>query len=708
MISRHILGGVMAAALLVAPAASIQAQDSAAQEGGAVKQDGAAKPAFGGFGFDVSGMNRAVSPGDDFYTYANGAWDARTQIPADQWRWGAFPELAAQAERDTRDVVQAAAGNPGAAGPEKQVGDMYASYMDEAGIEAKGTSVLRADLARIAAIKSASDVAAACAWFSRSVYTMVGRKQVIAPIQIKVDADDKNPDAFAVKVDQGDLGLPDRDYYLDASNKSYVAALAAYRIHIGRMLALAGVADSDARAADVLALETAIARAMWSREQRRDVEATYNPVATGELARRFPGFDWARFLGAVKLDSRPQMIVGEPTAIAALAKLVQTTPVTTWRAYFTYGLLNARAQVLPKAFVDEDQALQKVVSGVDAAPPRWRRAVLFVSPRMLDGIGGLGEAVGQLYVAKYFPPEAKAKIDALVHNLLSAMKPRIEKLTWMAPETKVKAEQKLAAFRVKVGYPDKWIDYSSVRIARDDAYGNLDRTNAFSFDRFGAHAADPTDRSAWGMTPQTVNAYANPNWVEVVFPAAILRPPFFDPAADDAVNYGAIGAVIGHEISHHFDDQGAKYDATGRLATWWTPEDTSRFNALTAQVVAQYSAYEPMPGVHIKGGNTLGENMADLAGINMAYDAYHLSLNGKTAPVVNGFTADQRLFLGFAQVWRTKYREAGMLRSLASDEHSPGNWRVYVVRNLDPWYAAFDVKPGEKFYLAPADRVRVW
>ncbi len=696
MIRKHFIGGVLAAALIAAPAASISAKEDAA------------KPAFGDFGFDTSGMNRAVRPGDDFYAYASGAWDARTQIPADQSRWGAFPELAEQAVKDTREVIEAAAKNPHAAGPEKQVGDMYASFMDEAGIEAKGTGVLKADLARIAAIRDASDVSATAAWFSRSVYTLTGRKQVQAPIRIGVSPDDKNPDAYAVNINQGDLGLPDRDYYLDGSNKAYAAALAAYRTHVARTLALIGTPDAEARAADVVGLETAMAKAFWSREQKRDVEAIYNPVATADLARRFPGFDWARFLSEVKLGSRPQVIVGEPTAIAALAQLVQTTPVATWRAYYTYSLLNARAQVLPKAFVDEDQALQKALTGVDVAPPRWHRAVWFVSPRWLDDIGGLGEAVGQLYTARYFPPEAKVKINALVANLLAAMKPRIEKLTWMAPETKIKAEQKLAAFRVKVGYPDHWIDYSPVRIARDDAYGNLVRTNEFAFDRVARHAGDPTDRSEWHMTPQTVNAYANPNWVEVVFPAAILRPPFFDPRADDAVNYGAIGAVIGHEISHHFDDQGAKYDATGRLATWWTPEDTSRFKALTAKVVAQYSAYEPLPGVHIKGGNTLGENMADLAGINMAYDAYHLSLKGKPAPVIDGFTADQRLFLGFAQVWRTKTRDAALLKGLASDEHSPGNWRVYVVRNLDPWYGAFGVKPGEKFYLAPADRVRVW
>jgi putative endopeptidase len=703
MYGKRLLGGpvalTLALALLIGPAASIGAKDA---------PHAPAKPRVGDFGFDISGMDRAVPPGDDFYKYANGAWDARTEIPADQWRWGAFSELTALAEQQTRTVVEGAAADPHATGPAKQVGDMYTSFMDEAGIEAKGTSVLKADLDRIAAIRTPADVAAASAWFSRSVFTLVSRKIVMAPMKIEVSVDDKNPDTYAVKIDQGDLGLPDRDYYLDDGNAAYVTARAAYRSHIAKMLTLAGMADGEARATDVLALETAMAKVMWNREQQRDSEAIYNPVATADLARRFPEFDWNGFLGKVDLAGRPQVIIGQPSAIEALAKLTQTTPAATWRAYFTYSLLNARASVLPKAFVDEDLALQKAVSGTAAQAPRWRRAVLFVSPRWLDGIGGLGEAAGQLYVARYFPPEAKAKINTLVGNLLTAMKPRIEKLTWMAPETKAKAEQKLANFRTKVGYPDHWIDTAPLRIARDDAYGNLARTNEFAFDRLASRVNQPTDRGMWFMTPQTVNAYANPTWVEVVFPAAILQPPFFDPAADDAVNYGAIGAVIGHEISHHFDDQGAKYDASGRLQPWWTDQDRKRFKMLTDQVVAQYSAYEPLPGVHVKGANTLGENMADLAGLNVAYDAYRLSLKGKPAPVMGGLTGDQRFFLGFAQVWRTKYREAGLLRTLASDEHTPGNWRITVVRNLDPWYSAFAVKLGEKLYLPPNERIRIW
>ena len=655
----------------------------------------------GGFGFDVSGMDRSVSPGDDFYAFANGGWNARTEIPADQARWGAFNNLVNQSEVQVRDVLDTAAANPAAAGSARQAGDMYASFMGEAAIEARGAAPLQPDLARIAALRNATDISALLGWISRS-----GGRGGIAPVKLGVGVDARNPDIYAVSLGQGDLGLPDRDYYLDAANPRFAAARAAYQDHIGKMLMLAGLpggAEQGGRAqgAAVLALETQLAKAMWSREERRDPDKTYNPTPTAELAQRYPGIDWSAMLGAVGLQNRPTVIVRETGAIQALSALVASVPIETWRAYFAYSLLNARAGVLPKAFVDEDFAFQKVLSGVDVQRDRWKRGVGFVG-------GGIGEAAGQLYVAKYFPPETKAKADQLVRNLLAAMRLRLERLTWMAPETKLKALAKIDAFRPKIGYPDKWTDYSAIRIAHDDAYGNLVRTTEANFDRDARRIDLPTDRDEWHMTPQTVNAYANPRWVEIVFPAAILRPPFFDSHADDAVNYGAIGAVIGHEISHHFDDQGRKYDFKGRLLPWWTAEDVARFKTYTDRVVAQYSAYEPLPGVHVKGANTLGENMADLAGLNVARDAWIISLKGKKPPVIGGFTGEQRFFLGFAQVWRTKFRDAALQRALASDEHTPGMYRPYVVRNLDAWYAAFAVKPGTKFYLAPADRIKVW
>ena len=666
-------------------------------------------PQIGDFGFDVSGMDRAVNPGDDFYAFANGAWDRRTEIPADQARWGAFSELAELAAARTHEVVEAAAHDPHASGPARKVGDMYSSFMDAALIEQKGLQPARPDLQRIAAVGTPSDLAALAGWFSRSgAYVQGGRVAVMAPIKVRVQVDDKNPDAYEVAIDQGDLGLPDRDYYLDAGNAGFAKARAAYQQHVERMLALAGVPDAAAKARAVMDLETAMARVMWSREQRRDRDKTYNPVAAADLPRQYPGFDWPRFLAAAQLGRQARVIVREPGAVQALAQLTRSTPLDTWRAYFTYSLLNARAQALPKAFVDEDFQLQAALSGVTVQRERWKRGVEFVSPTVSGEVLGLGDAVGQLYVARYFPPETKAKADQLVRNLLAAMRVRLQDLTWMAPETKARALQKLAAFRAKIGYPDRFIDYAGVQIRRDDAYGNLVRTVEAAYDRHSLRVDQPTDRGEWHMTPQTVNAYANPPWVEVVFPAAILQPPFFDPKADDAVNYGGIGAVIGHEISHHFDDQGSKYDAGGRLQTWWTPQDVARFKAYTDRVVAQYSAYEPLPGVHVKGQNTLGENMADLAGLNVARDAWLISLGGRPAPVLDGFTGEQRFFLGFAQVWRTRYREAALLRALASDEHTPGQFRPYVVRNLDAWYAAFDVQPGTKFYLAPADRIKVW
>ena len=675
----------------------------AAKSGDAPPAPGATAPATtpattptGGFGFDVSGMDRSVDPGDDFYSFANGRWNARTEIPADQSRWGAFNQLLNESEAQVRDVLETAAANPATSGSARQAADMYASFMDEAAIEARGTAPLKPDLARIARLGNATDVSALLGWISRSA----GRGG-IAPVGVGVGVDARNPDIYTVTVGQGNLGLPDRDYYLDTANPRFAAARNAYQDHVGKMLALAGLPGGAEQGAAVLALETQLARVMWSREERRDPDKTYNPTATAELATRYPGIDWPAMLGAIGLQNRPTVIVREPGAIKALSAMVQQVPVATWRAYFAYSLLNARAGLLPKAFVDEDFEFQKVLSGVAVQRERWKRGVGFVG-------GGLGEAAGQLYVAKYFPPETKAKADQLVRNLLAAMRLRLQNLTWMAPETKVKAIAKIDAFRPKIGYPDKWIDYSAIAIARDDAYGNLSRTIEASFDRDAKRIDLPTDRDEWHMTPQTVNAYANTRWVEIVVPAAILRPPFFDPKADDAVNYGAIGAVIGHEISHHFDDQGRKYDFKGRLLPWWTNEDVTRFKAYTDRVEAQYSAYEPLPGVHVKGANTLGENMADLAGLNVAHDAWVLSLKGKTPPVLGGFTGEQRFFLGFAQVWRTKFRDAALQRALASDEHTPGMYRPYVVRNVDAWYAAFAVKPGTKFYLAPADRIKVW
>jgi putative endopeptidase len=424
-------------------------------------------------------------------------------------------------------------------------------------------------------------------------------------------------------------------------------------------------------------------------------------MPTAELATRLPGLDWTTFLRTAGLGAQPQVIVANPSAIAGAAKLIGSEPIETWKDYLTFHTVSSAAPMLSDPFVQEQFKLTKVLSGTPQLKDRWKRGVDLVN-------GGMGEAVGELYVARHFTPDAKAKMDDLVKNITAAMDVRLQKLEWMAPETKAQARAKLASFRSKIGYPDKWRDYSALRVDRNDALGNAFRAQEFEYNRRLAKIGKPVDRDEWGMTPQTVNAYANPLMNEIVFPAAILQPPFFDPNADPAVNYGAIGAVIGHEITHHFDDQGSKFDPAGNMKDWWTPADVERFKGLTAGVVKQYAAYEPLPGSKVNGELTLGENMADLAGLTIAYDAYKLSLKGKEAPVIDGFTGDQRFFLGFGQVWRNKYRDEALQQQLTTGPHTPGHFRPYVVRNFDPWYAAFNVQPTDKLYVPPEQRLRVW
>jgi putative endopeptidase len=652
----------------------------------------AGSPKLGDFGVDLTGMDKQVLPGDDFNKYVNGGWEARTEIPADRSRWGGFDILRDLSDQRTRAVVEEIARDPKASAEAKKAGLLYTSFMDEAAIEQRGANPLKSELAAIAAIKSPAGLSA--------YIGAAARDGIGAPIRVGVGLDAKDPDSYVVSIGQGGLGLPDRDYYLVKDNAKYAAARDAYRSHVAKMLTLAGVDDAAAKAQAVFDLETRIATAQWSRVQSRQAEKRYNPVATADLATRFPGVDWTALLAAAHLSGPSRVIVGPPSAIEGIAKLVAGVPLATWQAYFQYRLVSSRAEVLPKAFVDEGFAFSKVLSGTPELKARWKRGVDFVN-------AGMGEAVGKLYVARYFPPASKAKADELVHNLLSAMKIRLERVTWMTPETKTKALQKLASFTPKIGYPEKWRDYSGLTVT-SDAYANEVAANRFDYDWDVSKLGKKADRSEWHMTPQTVNAYANPLWNEVVFPAAILQPPFFDPNADPAVNYGAIGAVIGHEISHHFDDQGRKYDATGRLSDWWTPTDVERFKSYTDRVVAQYGAYEPLPGAHVNGELTLGENMADLAGINVAHDAWLISLHGKAPAVIDGYTGEQRFFLGFGQIWRSKARDAALQVQITTDPHTPGNFRPYVVRNLDAWYAAFGVKPGEKLYLAPDRRIKVW
>ncbi|WP_136162434.1 M13 family metallopeptidase [Sphingomonas flavalba] len=687
MTKRNLIGAAMLAlATTLAQPALAQAAPAAAAP---------AKPTYGSFGFDAAGMDKSVAPGDDFYKFANGNWDKATAIPDDRSSWGSMVVLRDLSDQRTRAVIEDSAKAHAAPGSATQkVGDYFASFMDEAAIEAKGAAPLKPQLDAIAAVRSASDVA-----------RLFGEDQwlgIDTPIGGGVEQDLKDNTVYAVYVGQGGLGLPDRDYYLVNDNPKFAEARTKYQAYIAQMLTLAGIGDAAAKAQRIFDLETKIAQTHWTRAESRQIDKLYNPVATADIAARYPGFDWHAFLTAAGVAGQPQIVVTQPSAVTGIAALVASEPLETWKDYLTFHAISNAAPLLSKPFVDANFALYgNILAGTPQLKERWKRGVDLVN-------NGMGEAVGELYVAKYFPPESKAKMEALVANLRTALDGRLSRLAWMAPETKDKARAKLAAFTAKIGYPDKWRDYSGLEIRRDDAFGNATRAQRFEYQRNLNKIGKPVDKSEWGMTPQTVNAYANPLMNEIVFPAAILQAPFFDPNADDAINYGAIGAVIGHELSHHFDDQGRKFDPQGNLADWWTAEDVARFKTYTDKVVAQYGAYEPIPGSHVNGELTLGENMADLAGLNIAHDAYQLSLHGKPAPVIDGYTADQRFFLGYAQVWRYKARDAAVQQQLTTDPHTPGNWRPYVVRNLDAWYKAFDVKPGQKFYLAPDQRIKVW
>ncbi|WP_294172787.1 M13-type metalloendopeptidase [uncultured Sphingomonas sp.] len=655
-----------------------------------------AKPEIGTFGLDVGGMDRSTAAGEDWVQFANGTYARTLEIPADKASYGMFNRLDELSRERTREIIDAAAAAPAAAGTNAQkVGDFYKAFMDEAAIEGRGAAPLAESLQPFQQAGSKSE-------FARALGdSLDGFGPALFPFYINQDA--KAPDRYIPIFLQGGLGMPDRDYYLSKDAK-LADARAKYVPHVARMLALSGVPQARATAAaqSVLDFETKLARVHWTRVESRDDDKTYNKWSRADFARRAPGFDWNAYLTAAGLEQQGEFIASQPSAFAGMAKAFASTPLQTLKDWATLHTARDAAGVLPKAFTEERFDFSgRTLQGTPEIEPRWKRGVNAVN-------GAIGEAVGELYVSKHFPPETKAKADELVKNITAAMDRRLSNLPWMTPDTRTKARAKLASFRSKIGYPDKWIDYSALTVTPGDAYGNVQRATAFDYARQLSKLGKPVDRDEWFMTPMTVNAYANPTMNEIVFPAAILQPPFFDPNADDAINYGGIGAVIGHEISHHFDDQGRKYDPQGRLTDWWTTEDVRRFEVYAGQLADQYSKYEPLQGQFINGRLALGENIADLAGLLVAHDAYRLSLGGKEAPVIEGFTGDQRFFLGHAQIWRTKYRENAMRQQLVTGPHSPGNFRPYVARNLDPWYQAFAVQPGQKLYLAPEQRVRVW
>ncbi|SEM61746.1 putative endopeptidase [Sphingomonas gellani] len=667
--------------------AALHAQTAApAKRAPTASAAGAQGPQIGTFGFDTAGMDRSVAPGDDFYDFAGGTWAKNTAIPADKSSYGAFDTLADLSRDRTRVILE----EEKAKG--SKIGTAYATYNDTAAIEAKGLAPIQPWLNKVKALSDKAGYAALVA--------EADRNGISIPFGAGVGQDDKAPETYIVGISQAGLGLPDRDYYLKNDPK-LAETKAAYQAHIAKVFTLAGEPNAEARAKAIVDFETQIAQVSWTRIDSRDSDKTYNKMAVADLIRSAPGFDFSAYFRGIgtPVDT---LIVAQPSAVTGIAKLIAAAPLGVLKDQMLLRSIDGYADVLPQKFDQERFAFYgTTLSGTPQQEDRWKRAVSFTS-------GAVSDEVSKVYVARYFPPETKAAADQLVRNVIAAMNVRIDKLTWMSPATKVKAHAKLQAFTPKIGYPTRWRDYSDLTITAGDAYGNKVRAANWQHQENISHLGKPLQRWEWGMTPMTVNAYANFGMVEIVFPAAILQPPFFDPKADPAVNYGGIGAVIGHEMSHHFDDQGAKYDAQGRLAQWWTDADVKNFNALEDKLVAQYDAYEPLPGMHVQGRLTLGENSADLAGLSAAYDAYHASLGGKKAPVIDGMTGDQRFYLGWSQVWRRNYREANLRQRLLTDPHSPSQQRADIVRNMDPWYGAFQPKPGQKLYLTPDQRVRVW
>lgn len=664
-------------------------------------------------GVDTTNFDKSIRPQDDFFHYVNGGWLKKTAIPNDATGVGAFQELsdrsrdglhqlfedAARPSKpvrgDERTTVNLSPGNGGPTEAErKKIGDLYASYMDSMRVERMGITPLTGEMKTIAALRTPSQLPATFAHFAR-----LG---IQGPMTVAVGQDPKASSVNIVTVNQAGLGLPDRDYYLRSDAKT-VATRAAYVEYLTKMFTLARQPDPAGAAQRILALETSLATRQWDRVRGRDRNATYNKMTVAQLAATTPSYDWHAYLEAVKLSRATDVIVRQPDYLSAVDTIMKGTPASTWREYLTAKLLDATADELPTAFVQTRFAFRgKTLSGQQEIAPRWKRAVSGT-----ESI--LGDATGKLYVEKFFKPEAKARMDALVKNLRNAYAVGIDSLEWMSPATKAAAKEKLAHFTVKIGYPDRPRDYTKLVIRREDLIGNTMRSRMFQYDDMISHLGQPVDRTRWGMTAQTVNAYYNASNNEIVFPAAILQPPFFDVNADDAVNYGGIGAVIGHEIGHGFDDQGRKSDGDGNLRDWWTIDDAKAFESRTTRLGAQYDAINPIDDLHINGKLTMGENIGDLSGLAQAYRAYRISLGGKDAPIIDGLTGDQRFFMGFAQIWRSKSRDEALRNQLLTNPHSPGPYRAFVpLVNNDVFEKTFNVQPGDKMYKAPTERVKIW
>jgi putative endopeptidase len=644
-------------------------------------------------GIQAADLDTSTRPQDDLFQYSNGTWLRTVPIPPDRSRYGVDALMSERSLIQQRGLIEAAQSS---ADPEaRKVGDLYASFMNEAAIERAGTKPLQGELKRLSTLANPSGIGALMA--------RLDRLNVPTPLATFVRPDSKHSTQYAFWMTQSGLGLPDRDYY--SSDDARLAAFRTkYREHIEKMLRLLGDRQAAKEADEVFALETALARIQWSRVANRDAQKTYNPFTLEQLSQLAPHIDWQAYFAAAGLKGNlPALIVRQPDYLRALSGLIQTTPLPAWKAYFRYRVLSSNAPFLPHAFVDEDFAFnQGVLQGTSQNQERWKRGTLLVDRLM-------GEASGKLYVAKYFPAATKARIDELVRNLLKAYAVSIDELPWMSAATKVEAQAKLRKIDVKIGYPARWRDYTALTIVPGDLLGNVRRAQRFEKDRKLAQLGGPIDRNEWNMTAPTVNAYYNPSMNEIVFPAGQLQPPAFDPKADDAFNYGSAGATIGHEISHGFDDQGSQFDSDGNLRDWWTADDHAKFKAKTEQLIKQYDAFEPVPGFHVNGALTLGENIADIAGLEIAYKAYIASLNGRAPPVIDGMTADQRFYIGFAQSWLGKSRDEATIALIKSNPHSPEKYRTNgVVVHMPSFYSAFSVVNGDKMYLPPESRVTLW
>ncbi len=649
------------------------------------------KPKYGPWGVDYSAMDRSIKPGDDFFAYAEGTWLKTAPIAADKTGAGHAYDLTAQADLDVRKIAEDAEHHPDTPAA-RQVADLYHAWMDQAGVEARGLAPLRPYLSRISKLTTRDQLV-----------QLMAEPGYASPIDIDLEVDDKDPARYAVTASQADLGLPTRDYYLVAGAK-YEAIRAAYRAYIIHIFDLLAVPDSAARADRIIALETRLSQDQWTPERCRDPVATYNPMARTQLAALAPQFDWKPMLAHIGLANSPTVVVHEPSAVAATGRRLQDTPLSTWKDYLTFRFVSDNAQFLPKAF---DQAhfdfYGHTMNGTQTQAERWKRGVRLLNTE-------LGEAVGQIYVQRRWSADTERQTAELISDLRAAYADRIKHAAWMDEETRKAALEKLSTFEARLGHPSHYIYYASFQVSRTDPLANAMAASDFAWRLKLSRLHKPVDRTLWDMTPQEVNAYYDPTMNQVTFPAAVLQPPFFDPAADPAVNYGETGATIGHEMGHGFDDWGRQFDARGRLRDWWTKASTERYTAHAQKLVRQFDAYEPIPGVHIKGQLTLGENLADLGGLEAAYAAYRLYVSRHgTPPVIDGYSGDQRFFIAYAQSWQGKQREAALRAQLLSDPHSPDAYRVNaIVRNIDAWYDAFHVKPGDKLYLAPDQRVHVW